>query len=247
MTMARWFNSYNLMVRWVFLSSRPWLSLNLAVQIMIAVGFIYGISYFYPQITPDIARYVVTGAPTLIMLTVGFVMVPQIVANTRTEGTFDYIWSLPVPRMAHIAADATNVFGTTLPGTILAVVLGATYFDFSLTVSPLVIPAVLLIAMCGTFIGYSIAFAVPKPMMVNVITQVLVFVVMLFSPVMFPADRLPEWLQAIHQVFPVQYMADLVRGTLTDIDVNMGLAFGVTGAWCVAGFILTTILVRRRS
>ena len=246
MTISKWFNSYFLMLRWVFLSSRPWLSLNLAVQIMIAVGFIYGISFFYPVITPDIAKYVITGAPTLIMLTVGLVMVPQIVANSRTEGTFDYIWSLPVPRMAHVAADATNVFGTTLPGTILAVILGSTYFNFSLEISPLVIPAVLLIAMCGTFIGYSIAFAVPKPMMVNVITQVLVFFVMLFSPVMFPIDRLPGWLQAIHRVLPIEYMADLIRGTLTDLNVNLGLAFAVTGAWCVAGFIVTTLMVRRR-
>ncbi len=245
--MARWFRSYGLMVRWVFLSSRPWLSLNLAVQIMIAVGFIYGISFFYPAMTPDIAKYIITGAPTLIMLTVGLVVVPQVIANMRTEGTFDYVWSLPVPRMTHIAADATNTFGTTLPGVIVSVILGAIYFNFDLNVSLLVIPAVILIAMCGTFVGYTIAFSVPKPMMVNVITQILVFFVMLFSPVMFPVSQLPGWLQAIHQVLPIQYMADLVRGTLTDLPVNLGLAFGVVGAWCAGCFVLTYLLVRRRN
>jgi len=34
----------------------------------------------------------------------------------RTEGTFDHVWSLPVLRMVYIAADAANMFGTTLPG-----------------------------------------------------------------------------------------------------------------------------------
>jgi ABC-2 type transport system permease protein len=244
--MAKGLRSYFLMLKWVFLSNRTWLSLNLAVQIGIAAGFIYGMSFFYPAITPDVAKYLTTGAPTIILLTVGLVLVPQLIAQARTEGTFDYIWSLPIPRMAHIAADATIMFGTTLPGIILAVVLGAIRFDFGLNISPFLIPAVLIISMCGTFIGYSMAFAVPKPMMVNVITQIIIFVVMLFSPVSFPVERLPGWLQAIHQVLPIRYMADLMRGTLTDLPINMGRAFAITGAWCVAGFVFTSLMVRRR-
>ena len=244
--MPKWLRGYFLMVKWVFLTYRMWLSLFLAVEIGIAIGMIYGISFFYPGITPEIAKYLTTGAPTLILLVSGLVMVPQIVAQARTEGTFDYIWSLPVPRMAHLAADATNMFGSVLPGVILAVVLGSIHFDFSLDISLLVIPAVILIAMCGTFIGYAIAFVIPKPMMVNVITQIMSFVVMLFSPVMFPAERLPGWLQAIHKVLPIQYMADLTRGTLTDLDVNLGLAFIIVGAWCFAGFIVTSYVVQRR-
>jgi ABC-2 type transport system permease protein len=235
------------MLKWIFCSNRPWLMMNLVVQMCIAVAFVFGISYFYPQITPDIAKYLATGSPTLILITVGLVMVPQIVAQERTEGTFDYIWSLPVPRMVHIAADATNMFGSMLPGIALAVFFGAIHFDFNLAISPLVIPAVMLIAACGTFLGYSMAFAVPKPMMVNVLTQIIIFVVMMFSPVMFPASQLPGWLQEIHKFLPIQYMADLTRGTLTDLPVNLGLAFAVVGAWFAAGFIMTWVLVRRRN
>ncbi len=244
--MPKWLRGYLLMVKWVFLSYRAWLSLNFAVQIGIAVGFIFGISFLYPAITPDIAKYLTTGAPTLILLIVGFVVGPQIIASARLEGTFDYIWSLPVGRMSHLAADATVMFGSTLPGIVLAVALGAIHFDFSLDISPLVIPAVILIGAGGTFLGYSIAFLVPKPMMVMVITQIFSFVVMLFSPVMFPAERLPEWLQSIHQVLPIKYMADLTRGTITDLDVNLGLAFIVVAAWCVVGFIVTLVVVNRR-
>lgn len=244
--MRNWLKSYFLMLKWIFLSNRSWLSLNLAVQIMIAIGFIYGVSFFYPAITPETAKYLTSGAPTLILLTAGLVMVPQMVAMHRTEGTFDYIWSLPVPRMVHILADATNTFATILPGVALAVVLGAFHFNFNLELSPLIIPTIVLISLCGTFIGYALAFAVPKPMMVQVLTQILVFVIMLFSPVMFPADRLPGWLQAIHRVFPIQYMADLTRGTLTGLDVNLGLAFAVVGVWFIAALVITYLTVSRR-
>jgi len=244
--MKKWFRSYFLMMQWVFLGNRTWLSLNLIVQMCIAVGFIFGISYFYPSITPNIAKYLTTGAPTLILITVGLVMAPQMVSAERMQGTFNYIWSLPVPRMVHIMADATNMFGSMLPGIVLAVVFGSVYFDFGLNISWLVIPAVVMIALCGTFLGYAMAFAVPKPMMAQVLTQVIIFIVMMFSPVMYPVAQLPGWLQAVHKVFPIQYMADLSRGTLTDLDVNLGLAFAVVGAWLVAGFILTWLLVRRR-
>ena len=244
--MVKWFRSYGLMLKWVYLSNRPWLMLNLAVQLGIAVAFIFGIGYFYPEITTNIGKYLTTGSPTIVLLTVGLVMVPQIIASMRSEGTFDYVWSLPVPRMAHIAADATNTFATMLPGIILSIILGKFHFGFDLQVSWLVIPAILLIASTATFAGYSLAFAVPKPMMVNVITQLMIFFVMMFSPVMFPAEQLPGWLQAFHKVLPIQYMADLMRGTLTDIPVKLGLAFSMVGAWFVAGFVCTYFLVRRR-
>ena len=84
--MLRWFRSYFLMVKWVFLSYRPWLSLFFAVEICIAIAFIYGISYFYPVITPEVAKYIITGAPTIILLTTGFVMLPQTILHLLRFG-----------------------------------------------------------------------------------------------------------------------------------------------------------------
>jgi ABC-2 type transport system permease protein len=69
---------------------------------------------------------------------------------------------------------------------------------------------------------------------------------MFFSPVIYPADQLPDWMAAIHKVLPIEYMADLSRGTLSDVPVNLGLAFAVTGAWCVAGFVFCYIVMKRR-
>ncbi len=244
--MKKLLSSYGLMLKWQALSNKPILPLNLVVQIMIAIGFIVGIGYFYPQISPSIAKYLTTGAPTISLLMVGLVLVPQVVAMSRTAGTFDYVWSLPVPRMIYVAADATIWILVSLPGVILSVVLGSVYYHFELQVSPLVVPAILLIALTGTFVGYMIADGAPKPQMAQLATQIIVFGIMIFSPVMYPAEQLPAWLAAVHKVLPIKYMADLSRGTLTDLDVNLGLAFGVVGAWCLVGFVATLLLVRRR-
>jgi ABC-2 type transport system permease protein len=244
--MARLLRSYGLMFKWQALSNKPLLPINLIVQLMIAVGFIIGIGFFYPEISPDTAKYLTTGAPTISLLMVGLVLVPQIVALARTQGTFDYIWSLPVPRLAYVAADATIWILVSLPGVILSLVLGSVYYDFGLHINVLVVPAIVLISMTGVFVGYSIAHGAPKPQMAQLATQIIVFGIMIFSPIMYPTDQLPRWLAAVHSVLPVKYMADLSRGTLTDLNVNLGLAFAVVGAWCLAGLFVTYALVRRR-
>jgi ABC-2 type transport system permease protein len=234
------------MLKWQALSQKPLLPLNMAVQVMIAIGFVIGLSFFYPQIDPDTAKYLTTGAPTIILLMIGLVLLPQIVGMARTEGTFDYIWSLPVPRMVYIAADATIWILVALPGVIVALAMGAVYFDFSLSVSPLVVPALLLISISGVSLGYTLAHGAPKPEMAHVATQILVFVIMIFSPVLYPVEQLPDWLAKVHSVLPIQYMANLSRGTLTDLEVDLGLAFIVVGAWCVVGLVATNYFIRRR-
>ena len=238
--------SYGLMLKWQALSNKPLLPVEAAVQIMIAVGFVIGLSFLYPDITPTTAKFLTTGAPTLILLMTGLVLAPQIVAMARTEGTFDYIWSLPVPRMIYLAADATVWVLVTLPGVVIALVIGAVYHGFSLEVSLLAVPALLLVALTGVFIGYTIAYGAPKPQLAHLATQIIVFLIMLFSPVIYPIEQLPSWLATLHRILPIKYMADLSRGTLTDLDVNIGLAFGVVGVWCVVAFIITYALVHRR-
>jgi ABC-2 type transport system permease protein len=238
--------SYALMLKWQALVNKPMLPLYIVVQVMLAVGFVVGLGFFYAELDPTTAKFLATGAPTLILLMVGLVLMPQIVAMARIEGTFDYIWSLPVPRMVYIAADATIWVLVALPGVVLALALGAVYHDFGLEVSPLVVPALLLVAVMGILVGYAIAHGAPRPEMAQLATQILVFAMMLFSPVMYPADQLPGWLASLHRVLPVQYAADLSRGTLTDLDVNLGLAFAVVGAWCAVGLVITYAVVTRR-
>jgi ABC-2 type transport system permease protein len=243
---AHWLRSYWFMLKWQALSKKPLLTITAAIEIAIALAVVIGMSFLFPEIDPLTARFLTTGAATIILLTIGIVLVPQIVAMGRTEGTFDYVWSLPVPRMVYLAADATIWVLLSLPGVVLALVIGAAYYDFGLQVSALVVPAVLVIAITGIFIGSAFSHAVPKPEMAHLISQVNIFFVLLFSPINYPIERLPGWFQAVHVGLPMKYMADLMRSTLTGADINLGLAFGVVTAWLVGGLLVTYVLVRRR-
>src|SRR4030042_7119553 len=212
--MGRWLRDYPLMLKWQMLSNTPMLVLMFVVEALIAVCYVIGFGYIIPTITAPAAMFLITGAPVLILLMVGLVLVPDVVSMARKEGTYEYIWSLPVPRSCFMAADATVWTAITLPGVLLAVVVGAWHYHFSLHVSPLVVPTFLLVTLTGIFIGYAMAHTVPKPEITMVLSQVLVFFILIFSPIYYPIEQLPNWLASLHRVLPFKYMADLMRGYL---------------------------------
>jgi ABC-2 type transport system permease protein len=246
--MSNTFRSYLLMVRWQLLSARTILPFVLVIQIIIAVGTVFGLSYMYPSIDVISAKYIVTGATMMTLATLGLVMVPQSVAQMKEKKTFDYLWSLPLPRLVYLLADFTIWTAIVLPGVILSLAIGSAKYHFSLDISPLVVPAFLLIALTSVAVGMSFAHLSPSPVLTGVITNVIIFSLFLFSPVNFPIERLPFGVYHIHLVLPIKYMADLVRGTVTPglVD-NLGTAFAIVGAWCIVSMIiLYRVFTRRR-
>ncbi|RKN45429.1 ABC transporter permease [Micromonospora endolithica] len=245
--MRHWLRSYLLLLRWHTIRLRYLLPLMLVIQTLLAVGIVVGFSFLLPTIDDATALYLATGAPTLGLITVGMVLAPQMVAQAKTEGTFDYHRTLPVPRSALLAADVTTWFATSLPGLALALFTATLRFDLDLDVSPLVVPAILLVALTATAIGYAISYAVP-PAVANLAAQVIVFVALMFSPINFPADRLPGWLQAVHQVLPFQHMAEAIRGTLVAGAAGLdAVPFAVLAVWCALGLTVTLRVMTRRS
>jgi ABC-2 type transport system permease protein len=103
------------------------------------------------------------------------------------------------------------------------------------------------VAVTATSIGYALASLVP-PMVANMASQVLVVFILMFSPLNFPADRLPGWLAAIHSVLPIQAMGEVMRGTLASnsFPITVG-AFALLGVWCVASFAATSVVLTRRA
>ena len=89
--------------------------------------------------------------------------------------------------------------------------------------------------------------SVLPPMLAQLLTQVLIFVVLLFSPVSYPASRMPEWLQTAHEFLPIEPMAQLVRAGLANASFTVpGRSMVVLGVWvCVSVAAALTALRRR--
>jgi len=235
------------MLRFDYGRMRQWAPMLMLIQTMTGAGMALLYGFFYPHVTAARALYITTGAPTLALIPLGFVMLPGSVAQQKTEGTFDYIWSLPSPRSAQAASTFLLYTVLALPGAALALLVATWRYGVHLSVSPLLVPAALLCAVVAITVGYGMAVAISNPLVTNVVTNALMFVVLMFSPIVFPASQLPGWLYAVHRVLPFYGMAVVIRAGLTQGIVNhVATSFCVLGAWTVAGCATTAWVVGRR-
>jgi ABC-2 type transport system permease protein len=108
------------------------------------------------------------------------------------------------------------------------------------------VPAVALVLLTGTSVGAAIGLRSPSQQTTGLFSNFVLIIVLLFSPVNFPGDRLPGWLQGVHQVLPIAHMGDLVRATLVGgTETNVGLDLVVLGLWCAFGIAVTIRSVSR--
>ncbi len=238
--------SYRLLVEWQALRKKNYLPLMMAVQTLFSLGIVLGYPLLFPTLDRAYIYLIATGAPAISMISVGLVALPQTVGQERTEGSLGYMRSLPVPRLAYLMADLTVWLAIVIPGVILGVVVAAWRFGLALEVSPLVVPAVLMVAVTSACVGYAIASVLPY-MLTVIITQAMVVFVFMFSPLTFLPDKLPDWLEAIHRVLPIQAMGEVTRGTLAANQFGLPpMAFVTLAVWCVIGFGITYVAMTRR-
>jgi len=236
-----------LLLQWQLRRGSTVMPLLVVVQIGMAVATVVGYGLLVGDPTPDVALYLATGAPTITLITVGLVMTPQMLGQARTEGSLDWMRTLPVPRWTFLASDLLMWTLIALPGMVLGVVAGVMRFDVQLSIAPWLVGAALLVSLTSASVGYAMASVLP-PMLAMLMTQVLVFVVLLFSPVSYPASRMPEWLQHAHAYLPIEPMAQVVRAGLANADFTVpGRSVAVLGVWCVVSVGAALAALRRRA
>lgn len=242
-----WWHSYRMMVRWELTGLRLVLPVTVMVQILSGAGFVLALGLFFGQVPPRAALFVSTGVLVVTLVTIGLVLGPQLIAQQKAEQTYDFLWSLPVPRTTAALAWVTTNLILGIPGMAVALAVALLRYDLDLHVSPAVVPAVLLTLFTGTMIGYALAHALGNPMLIAAITQLLIFVIIGFSPINFPADQLPGWLAALHRWLPLAPMADTVRAGLTvGVIGDVTRSYLVLGAWAAASVAVTAAVLGRR-
>lgn len=225
---GRWADSFAAMLRWHLVSLRLWLVLLVVVQVLSGVGFVLGISLFFDRMPASAALFVSTGVPVVNLVLVGMILGPQLVAEQRTAGSYEYLHAMPVPRTVSAAAWYVVTLIGGLPAVGISLAVAVLRYDLPLRPRWTLAAAILLVSVTGTMLGYALAHALGSPMAVRLITQVLVFGMFGFAPVLFPVDQLPGWLAALNWWLPFRPMATVMRAALTD-----GVVTGTTSAYAV--------------
>jgi ABC-2 type transport system permease protein len=236
------------MLRWELSGLRLFLPVIVAVEVLSGIGFVLGFGLFFPKHVPETAiLYLTTGVPVINLYLLGMVFGPQVVAQQKAAQTYDYLQSLPVPRAISALAWYTVTLLAGVGGMGASLLVSILRFHISFTVSPSIIPATLLVSFTSTLIGYSLAHAMPRPMVTQVLIQALNFFAIGFSPICFPSERLPSWLATVNQDLPFEHMADIMRGALApQIATNVWSSYVIVAAWACFWIAIAAWAVGRR-
>lgn len=244
---GRWARSYWRMFAWDFADFRLVMPVLSAVLVLQGAGFVYGIGLLFSQAPASAGIFVATGAPVMNLITAGLIVEPQLIAEQRVRGSYEFLQSLPVPRSAASLAWYTVALVTALPAVVLTVAAGVARYHLDLDVSPLIVPATLLTCLTGVLLGLAVAHGITAPMAAQLIAVMMIFVMTGFSPVSFPADQLPGWLEAANQWLPFGSMATVMRSALVGgVASGVPRAYLVVGAWAAGAALVVAWALRRR-
>jgi ABC-2 type transport system permease protein len=243
-----WLGGYRAMLRFDLVNLRDSLVFFLLIQVLMGAGMAIIYGFYFDDLPPAAATYIATGAPTLAIIPVGMTLVPTIVAQYRWNDTYDFLWSLPVPRLMAAASNFTIFTVLSIPGFIVTLLVASWRYDLDLAVSWSIVPAVLLTSLMAVSVGWGAAHAIAEPRITNLLVNLTIFVALLFSPIAFPIENFPDWLAAVHRVFPFWAMAGVVRAALTDgLVADLGRHYAVLIAWTIGAWVLAAWVVGRRT
>ncbi|WP_347353526.1 ABC transporter permease [Intrasporangium sp.] len=241
-----WVRDVALLMRWSGSRYRYLLPAFTVIQAVFAVAIIVGFAFLLSDPTAAEVEQLASGAWTMGIISVGLVIGPQIISTERSEGVLEYIHHLPVHRSAIVVANSSVWAVAALPGLCAGVIAARIRFDLVPTfgwATLLVVPLALMTCM---FLGSAIAHLLPANA-TGVLTQVCLLFALLFSPVTFPADRLPLWLQAANAYLPFEPIANLVRAATLSRSHALALPdLVVLTAWCAIAYTAAVRAVAHR-
>jgi ABC-2 type transport system permease protein len=180
-----------------------------------------------PSAVSRFVLYLLVGTITWRFLGLIFEQMGETIAWERWEGTIEYTFMAPVPRVTHLLGmcGATLVRALGFSVAILAAV--ALFVPVDLSHANVLSAIVLLATGAVAFIGLAIASAVfpllwtEKGLQMAYIVQA---VVLLVSGVYYPTTVLPGWMQALSVISPATYVIHGMRSALLD-------GADVSGVW----------------
>lgn len=222
------------MLAWHSVNLRMWLVTIVIVQILSGLGFVLGIALFFDDIPTQSALFLSTGVPVINLLMVGMILGPQLTAEHRTTGSYEYLRSMPIGLTVNAAAWSTVCLLAGLPAMAASLLVADARYDLPLQVSAALLPATVLTSLTGTMVGYALAHAIDHAMVTRLLTQLLVFTVFGFAPVLYPLEQMPGWLAGLNWWLPFRHMATVMRAALAEgPHVGVTSAYVVLGVWTV--------------
>ncbi|MBS1881106.1 MAG: ABC transporter permease, partial [Actinobacteria bacterium] len=161
------------------------------------------------------------------------------VVSQRELGILKRRRATPLPAWALVVSQSLTVIAMAVTAVVLLVALAAVAFNTSPAGDgvPTLVLAVAFgsAAFCG--LAYALSTFVDSADSSQPMIQLIMFPLFFISGVWVPTSQLPNWLNAVASVFPVEHVADLVHRAYVGV-VPTGpvlLDVAILAAWAAAG------------
>ena len=199
------------LLRWNYLRQKNLFILFTLAQVLLSVSLLFGYPLVIGKMDTTTAYYLASGSVLMGVISIGCTISSPVIANAKSEGHVDYIRALPIPRILISLADLCIWLIAILPGVFFSFLLGCLRFSVQLNLSILSVFVMLLISQN----------------IVTLMSQLILMIGLMFSPIMYPAGRLPDWLDQLYFLLPFVPSANLLRasfyrhGTVSLVDIGV--------------------------
>ena len=192
-----------------------------------------------PALLPGmIGVSVLFGTTSLLAVTVTF---------EKKGRSFERLLLAPIPLELLMLAKTMGaiLFGTA--NAFVPILIAAFLADLSAVNWPMLIPAVVLIAVSSTFLGLFIAVSVSEVFEAQTFSNFFRFPMIFLCGLFFPIEHLPVWLRPLSYVLPLTYGADVLHGSIhRPAHMPLALDFGLLAAFCAVLFTVSLRNIRRK-
>jgi ABC-2 type transport system permease protein len=188
-------------------------TLLFAPSLLILLGFIFGND-------PDPALgglgYLdrsVSGYMAMVISIVGLTAVPISSAIRRESGVLRRFSATPLRPLTYFLTDVLVPFAMTLLGIVLLFLVGVVAYRVHFEGNLLSLLAGISLGACAFFaLGYALVGLVPSSRAVVVISNVVLYPLMIFSGAMVPLEVMPETVRTVSRFLPLTHLVSLLRG-----------------------------------
>jgi ABC-2 type transport system permease protein len=127
------------------------------------------------------------------------------------------------------------------------IVIAALLADLSAVAWPLVIPAIILMAIVSTFLGLFIAVSVSEVFEAQTFSNFFRFPMIFLCGLFFPVMAIPIYIRPLSYILPLTYGVDILHGAITGKHfMSLSRDFIILGAFCVGLFVVSLGNIKRR-
>jgi ABC-2 type transport system permease protein len=156
--------------------------------------------------------YLIAGDATIGLIIGPVQMLASRVGYMRAQHELEYYATLPIQRLALVLAIGAMNALVAVPGLIGVLAAGALFLNLPLSVSPWLVPVCFLASFSLAGFGAAIGVLSKDGNQANAVGNVLMVLLMFFSPVMVRSSALPEVLRWLGYLMPTTYAAAAIRG-----------------------------------